>query len=122
MIFLIIKKIHGNKISIYQIMAIVKKSLPSVLSPEDKKYLRAYSRYLNANGLKDANIEVDFDYENDLSDIRWDDIDSLSNNYRVEVFPELIQIIKKISSFCDENVFEKEKDDTSYEQIGRAHV
>ena len=79
--------------------------------------LRAYSRYLNANGLKDANIEVDFDYENDLSDIRWDDIDSLSNNYRVEVFPELIQIIKKISSFCDENVFEKEKDDTSYERI-----
>lgn len=100
-------------------MAKVKKSLPSVLTPEDKSYLRSYSRYLRSMGMTDGNIEVDGESIGGLDEIDFDEITGLSNNYRVETTPELMQILKKISLFIDEKgLFEQpDIDNLNYERF-----
>ena len=72
----------------------------SILTPEDKKYLRKVSRYLQSYGLKQGDIELleleDGNEIYEISDIRFDRVTNLSNNYSVEVPEGLIPILEKI--------------------------
>ena len=70
-----------------------------ILSPEDKKYLRRISNYLNSMGMQDGTIEIDFDGEHgDISEIDYEQITHFSNNYYADIPDGLIPIIKKINS------------------------
>ena len=91
-----------------------------ILLPEDKKYLRKVSNYLNSLGMKDGNIEMDFDEANgNLSDIRYDQITHFSNNYSAEIPSGLIQIIEKIMNYIDsEGLYNKlDIEDKNYERL-----
>lgn len=72
----------------------------SILTPEDKKYLRKVSRYLQSYGLQRGDIELlelEDGYEiYEISDIRFDRVTNFSNNYSVEVPEGLIPILEKI--------------------------
>lgn len=72
----------------------------SILSPEDKKYLRKISRYLESYELSQGDIEiVELEYSYEVyktSDINFDRVTNFYNNYYVEVPEGLIPIIKKI--------------------------
>jgi hypothetical protein len=72
----------------------------SILSPEDKKYLRKISRYLESYELSQGDIEiVELEYSYEVyktSDINFDRVTNFYNNYSVEVPEGLIPIIKKI--------------------------
>jgi hypothetical protein len=76
------------------------KQSASILTPKDKKYLRKVSRYLQSYGLKQGDIElleIEDGYEiYEISDIRFDRVTNLSNNYSVEVPEGLIPILEKI--------------------------
>jgi hypothetical protein len=76
----------------------------NALSPEDKKYLRGLSNYLNSMGMVDGSIEIDLEsgYSN-IEDIDWDNITHFSNNYRAEIPDGLTVILKKIMNYVDEN-------------------
>ena len=72
----------------------------SILTPEDKKYLRKVSRYLQSYQLKQGDIEIieledGYDAYN-VSDIDFSNITNFSNNYSVEVPEGLDPIINKI--------------------------
>jgi hypothetical protein len=76
----------------------------NALSPEDKKYLRGLSNYLNSMGMQDGSIEIDIESGySDIEDINWNDITHFSNNYRAEVPEGLVIILKKIMNYVDEN-------------------
>ena len=100
-------------------MAKVKNSLPLILTPEEKAFLRSYSRYLKSMGMQDGSLEIDTEGGFDPSDINWQEIDGFSNNYRVEITSELIEIFKKISNFIYENDLYThiDVDYTNYERI-----
>jgi len=72
----------------------------SILSPEDKKYLRKISRYLESYELSQGDIEiVELEYSYEVyktSEINFDRVTNFYNNYSVEVPEGLIPIIKKI--------------------------
>jgi len=72
----------------------------SILTPEDKKYLRKVSRYLQSYGLQRGDIELleleDGNEYYEISDIRFDRVTNFSNNYSVEVPEGLIPILEKI--------------------------
>ena len=76
------------------------KQSASILTPEDKKYLRKVSRYLQSYGLKQGDIELleleDGNEYYDISDIDFDGITHLSNNYSVELPEGLRPILEKI--------------------------
>ena len=71
----------------------------SILTEDEKKYLRKVSRYIQSYGITYAEIrllELN-DYPGfDESDIYFDDITHLSNNYSVEVPEGLKPILKKM--------------------------
>jgi hypothetical protein len=76
----------------------IEQSLPTVLSPEEKKYLRSYTRYLKASGMSEGLLEIEFD-DYVIDDIHWEEFTSFSNNYRVDITEELQQIFEKIFDF-----------------------
>ncbi len=56
-----------------------------VLTPEDKKYLRKVSNYLNSLGMRDGSLEIDVDSPWDFDfreDIDWEYITHFTNNSR----------------------------------------
>ena len=76
--------------------------MQGILSPEDKKYLRFLTRYFRSVGMRDGEISIEMDYEDDLPDpekLNWDYVSHFSNNYSVEIPVELRRIIKKILGF-----------------------
>lgn len=81
----------------------VKQSLQNILTTEEKKYLRSYTRYLRSFGMRDGLVEIDFsDGFGEISDIDWNEITSFSNNFKVDITDELTDIFKKIFDFIDE--------------------
>jgi len=72
----------------------------SILTPEDKKYLRKISRYLESYELSEGFIEIveleDGYQVYETSDINFDRVTNFYNNYYAEVPEGLIPIIKKI--------------------------
>jgi hypothetical protein len=97
----------------------IKKSLPSILSLEDKKYLRSYTRYFRALGMKDGLIEIDVE-EYDINDIDFSEIKSFSNNFKIEVTEELQEIFSKIFNFIYEKGLYDDNpdvDDINYRRV-----
>ena len=91
-----------------------------ILSPEDKKYLRRISNYLNSMGMQDGTIEIDFDGEHgDISEIDYEQITHFSNNYYADIPDGLIPIIKKIMNYIDSEGLYNEPDvyNKSYERL-----
>jgi hypothetical protein len=79
----------------------------SILTPEDKKYLRRVSRYLESYGMRQGDIEIielEYDYQvYETSNISFDRITNFSNNYSIEVPEGLIPIIEKIVDVGEKN-------------------
>jgi hypothetical protein len=77
-----------------------------VLTPEDKKYLRKVSNYLNSLGMIDGSIELDVDSPWDFNfndDIDWEYMTHFTNNYTAEIPSGLIPILKKIANYVEDN-------------------
>jgi hypothetical protein len=74
-----------------------------LLTPEEKKLLRTASRYMMANGLDNGNIELDVDYEVDSSTFNRKYVTHFSNNYNIEIFPGVAEILEKIFNYCLKN-------------------
>jgi hypothetical protein len=91
-----------------------------ILTPDDKKYLRRISNYLNSIGMKDGNIEIDFnDGHGDIADINYNQITHFSNNYSAEIPLGLTQIVEKIMNYIDsEGLYnELDVDAVNYERL-----
>ena len=91
-----------------------------ILTPEDKKYLRKISNYLNSIGMKDGNIEIDMDGQyGDLSSINYMRLTHFSNNYSAEIPLGLNQIVEKIMNYIDsEGLYnEPNVDNINYERL-----
>jgi hypothetical protein len=75
-----------------------------VLTPEDKKYLRKVSNYLNSLGMRDGSVEIDVDspWDFDFNDIDWTYITHFTNNYSAEIPGGLIPILQKIASYIED--------------------
>ena len=92
----------------------------NALSPEDKKYLRGLSNYIQSMGMDDGSIEIDIESGySDVEDIDWDNITHFSNNYRAEIPDGLIVILKKIMNYVDENNLFRDHgmSDINYERL-----
>ena len=72
--------------------------MKSLLTTEEKKYLRVVSNYLNSLGMRDGVIDFDVDYGDlfDPSEINWNQVTHFSNNYRAEIPNNLTDILKKV--------------------------
>ena len=91
-----------------------------ILTPDDKKYLRRISNYLNSLGMQDGNIEIDMDGRyGDLSSINYMQLTHFSNNYSAELPLGLTQIVEKIMKYIDsEGLYnEPDVDETNYERL-----
>ena len=76
------------------------------LSPEDKKYLKKVSNYLNSLGMIDGSVELDVDSPYDFNfneDIDWQHITHFTNNYSAEIPSGLIPILQKIANYVEDN-------------------
>lgn len=96
----------------------------SILTPEDKKYLRRISRYLESYELRQGDIEIieledGYDAYN-VSDIDFSRITNFSNNYSVEVPEGLDPIIRKIVVAGEKN--QDKIDFPDYIDYGRIEV
>ena len=79
----------------------------SILTPEDKKYLRKVSRYLQSYDLSQGDIEI-VELENGYevyktSEINFDRVTNFYNSYSVEVPEGLMPIIEKIVAAGERN-------------------
>jgi len=90
-----------------------------VLSPDDKKYLKKVSNYLNSLGMQDGTIELDFSGERvRLSDINWNRETHFTNNYSAEIPDGLLPILQKIINYIDVNdLYQQLDEDVNYERI-----
>lgn len=69
--------------------------MKSFLTPEEKQYLRATSRYLKSLGQSSASIE--FDHEgDDLDDINWKYYDTFSSNHTTQVPTKVVGIFDRV--------------------------
>lgn len=96
----------------------------SILTPEEKKYLRRISRYLESYELRQGNIEIvelEDGYEvYNVSDINFDGVTNFSNNYSAEVPEGLVPIIKKIVAAGEKN--QDKIDFPDYIDYGRIEI
>jgi len=90
-----------------------------VLTPEDKKYLRRVSNYLNSLGMQDGSLEIDvdspwnFDFREDID---WAYMTHFTNNYSAEIPSGLIPILQKIANYIEDNSLFN-PDDTEEEEM-----
>lgn len=96
----------------------------SILTPEEKKYLRRISRYLESYELRQGNIEIveleDGYVVYNVSDINFDEVTNFSNNYSAEVPEGLVPIIKKIVAAGEKN--QDKIDFPDYIDYGRIEI
>ena len=95
--------------------------MEKILTPEEKKYLRMVSNYLNSLGMKegDINIELDNDADSVGSDsIDWKYVHHFDNNYTAEIPDGLFPILKKVLEYSDNNAdFNNDVDMLTYQSI-----
>jgi hypothetical protein len=95
--------------------------MEKILTPEEKKYLRMVSNYLNSLGMKegDINIELDNDAGSlDSDSINWEYVRHFDNNYTAEIPDGLYPILKKILDYSDNNAdFNNDVDMLNYQSI-----
>lgn len=76
----------------------------NILTPDEKKYLRKVSRYLNSLGIEYG--EIQFEMEPDDEEISYSENyfpTHFENNYRAEIPDGLVPILKKIISYVDDD-------------------
>jgi hypothetical protein len=92
-----------------------------ILTPEDKQYLRRVANYLSSLGMKDGNIEVEMDNQEefDYDNVAWDYVTHFTNNYNADIPSGLIPILQKIMKYCDDNnlIKEPDNDDMNYQRL-----
>lgn len=71
--------------------------MKSLLTDDEKKYLRAVSNYIQSLGMSSGVVDFEIDYGSmfDPEDVRWDQITYFSNHYRAEIPSKLNPILKK---------------------------
>lgn len=72
--------------------------MKSLLTDDEKKYLRAIANYIQSVGMSAGVIDFDVEYEDtfDPSQVRWDQITHFHNNYRAEIPSKVNPILKKV--------------------------
>ena len=91
--------------------------MQSILTTEEKKYLKIISNYVRSHGLKEGQIEIDMDY-GEFNPNRVEDIKYFSNSYNVEIPDEYLEIVKKILDYVINNKdLTADVDDINYERI-----
>jgi len=95
--------------------------MEKILTPEEKKYLRMTSNYLNSLGMKDGeiNIELDIDAGSvDSDSIDWEHVHHFNNNYTAEIPDGLFPILKKVLEYTDNNAdFNNDIENLNYQSI-----
>ena len=80
--------------------------MKGILTPEEKKYLRFISNYLQSVGLKRGYIDIEMEYDDEdlpsVEKVNWKYLTHFSNNYSLEVPDELTKIFKKVLSHLNE--------------------
>lgn len=92
----------------------------SILTPEDKKYLRFICRMLQSYGLNYGYFDMDMDYS--IENISYSDIDvrqwdSFSNNYSISTPENLFPILEKIMKKALSEEHYSDVDDINYGRI-----
>lgn len=108
--------VKNNKIRVRGLIFIFMKSL---LTTEEKKYLRVVSNYLNSLGMRDGVIDFDVDYGDlfDPSEINWNQVTHFSNNYRAEIPNNLIDILKKVMNKSSSKFDTPTEDSINWENV-----
>ena len=75
--------------------------MKSILTPDEKKYLRATSRYIKSFGQDTVALEFDVSDFGDISDVQWKNFDTFSNNYAVEIPTKIKEIFDKVLKYVD---------------------
>jgi hypothetical protein len=94
-----------------------------VLTPEDKKYLRKVSNYLNSLGMRDGSVEIDVDspWDFDFNNIDWEYTTHFTNNYSAEIPSGLKPILQKIANYIDDrglfNPDENQEEDMNWSRF-----
>lgn len=72
--------------------------MKSLLTDDEKKYLRAVSNYIQSLGMPSGIVDFEIEYDSIFNpkDVRWDQITHFSNHYRAEIPSKLNPILKKI--------------------------
>jgi hypothetical protein len=93
--------------------------MKSLLTTEEKKYLRVVSNYLNSLGMRDGVIDFDVDYGDlfDPSEINWNQVTHFSNNYRAEIPNNLIDILKKVMNKSSSKFDTPTEDSINWENV-----
>ena len=85
-----------------------------ILTPEDKKYLKFFVKYLQSYGEKTGTFRFEdfasgYDYEGAGDTLQ------LEENYYLEIPPTIVPIMDKIVRYCQQNIPEVEEDISSAE-------
>ena len=92
----------------------------SILTPDEKKYLRATSRYIKSLGQDTVALEFDISDFGDISNVEWNNFDTFSNNYAVEIPTKIKEIFDKVLKYVDSKGFVdsmEDEVDVNYEII-----
>ena len=85
-----------------------------ILTPEDKKYLKFFVKYLQSYGEKTGTFRFEdfgsgYDYEGGGDTLQ------LEENYYLEIPPTIVPIMDKIVNYCQQNIPEVDDDISSAE-------
>lgn len=79
-------------------------SMKGILTPEEKKYLRRVSNYLNSLGMRRGYVDIDMEQEDDRinsKDVSWNRVTKFDNNYSADIPEGLKPILKKVLEYAD---------------------
>jgi hypothetical protein len=78
----------------------------NILTNEEKVYLKRVSNYLRSLGVDEGVINIDIQ-DSYIEDINWDWVSHFDNRYGAEIPEGLKPILKKLTDYVVENVYEE---------------
>lgn len=79
-------------------------NMKGILTPEEKKYLRRVSNYLNSLGLKRGYVDIEMEQDDDKinsKDVNWNHVTRFDNSYTADIPEGLKPILKKVLEYAD---------------------
>ena len=79
-------------------------SMKAILTPEEKKYLRRVSNYLNSLGLRNGYIDIEMEQDDDRINsehVNWNHVTRFDNSYTADIPEGLKPILKKVLEYAD---------------------
>ena len=79
-------------------------NMKGILTPEEKKYLRRVSNYLNSLGLKRGYVDIEMEQDDDRinsKDVSWNHVTRFDNSYTADIPEGLKPILKKVLEYAD---------------------